>query len=82
MTNATSWPWNRTLSVASTAWVSLDRVGIQARPSPSSVAPVMTARTFGWASAADVSIDTMRAWANGLRRIAPNNIPGSWRSSR
>ena len=27
----------------------------------------MTALTFGCASAADVSIDTMRAWAYGLR---------------
>ena len=30
-TNATSWPWNRTLSVASTACTSRDSVGIQAR---------------------------------------------------
>ena len=30
-TAATSCPWNRTLSVASTAWVSPERVGIQAR---------------------------------------------------
>ena len=31
MTAATSWPWKRTLSVASTAWVSPESVGIQAR---------------------------------------------------
>ena len=30
-TAATSWPWKRTLSVASTACVSPERVGIQAR---------------------------------------------------
>ena len=30
-TNATSWPWKRTLSVASTACTSCDSVGIQAR---------------------------------------------------
>ena len=37
--------------------------------------------TFGCASAADVSIETMRAWASGLRRIAPCSIPGSLTSS-
>jgi hypothetical protein len=51
------------LSVASTAWVSLDSVGIHARPRVSSTAPVMTACTLGWASAAEVSMDTMRACA-------------------
>jgi hypothetical protein len=69
------------LSVASTACVSYDRVGIQARLSVSSTAPVMTAFTFGWASAADVSMATMRAWAYGLRRIAPCSMPGSRTSS-
>ena len=44
-------------------------------------APVMTALTFGWASAADVSIETIRAWANGLRRMAPCSMPGSCTSS-
>ena len=81
MTNATSWPWKRTLSVASTAWVSYDIVGIQARPSVASVSPVMTACTFGWASAAEVSIETIRACAYGLRRIAPCSMLGSWMSS-
>ena len=40
------------------------------------MAPVITALTFGWASAADVSIDTMRAWAYGLARTAPCSMPG------
>src|SRR6266568_1636729 len=62
MTNATSWPWKRTLSVASTACTSCDSVGIHASLSVSSTAPVMTARTFGCASAAEVSIETMCAW--------------------
>ena len=43
---------------------------------------MITALTFGWASAADVSIDTMRAWAYGLARIAPWSIPGIVTSSR
>ena len=51
-TNATSWPWKRTLSVASTACTSWDSVGIQASFSVSRTAPVMTALTFGCASAA------------------------------
>ena len=37
---------------------------------------MITALTFGWASAADVSIETMRAWAYGLARIAPCSMPG------
>ena len=41
----------------------------------------MTALTFGWASAADVSIDTIRAWAYWLRRIAPCSMPGRLTSS-
>ena len=81
ITNATSWPWKRTLSVASTAWVSADSVGIQAMPRASRSAPVITAWTFGWCSAADVSIETIRACASGLRRTAPWSIPVSSRSS-
>jgi hypothetical protein len=46
-TNATSWPWKRTLSVASTACVSWESVGIQARPRPARSWPVMTASTRG-----------------------------------
>ena len=49
ITNATSWPWKRTLSVASTACVSPDRVGIQASPRASRSRPVMTASTLGCA---------------------------------
>ncbi|CAB4850595.1 unannotated protein [freshwater metagenome] len=81
MTNATSWPWKRTLSVASTAWVSYDRVGIQASPRPARVSPVITACTPGSASAAEVSIETMRAWAYGLRRMALWSMPGRLTSS-
>ena len=70
-TKATSCPWKRTLSVARTAAVSYDNVGTHARPRVSRTAPVMTAFTFGCASAADVSIDLIKACATGLRRIAP-----------
>jgi hypothetical protein len=59
------------LSVASTAWVSAEIVGIQASPCASRSAPVMTAWTLGCWSAADVSIETIFAWATGLRRTAP-----------
>ena len=80
-TNATSWPWNRTLSVASTACTSRDRVGIQASPRSASVWPVITAPTLGWASAAEASTERILACASGLRRIAPYSMPGSWMSS-
>jgi hypothetical protein len=69
------------LSVASTACVSADSVGIHARFSPARVAPVMTAFTFGCASAARVSMETMRACASGLRRTAPCSMPGRFTSS-
>jgi hypothetical protein len=82
MTNATSWPWKRTLSVARTAWRSADIVGIHAMPRASRSAPVITACTFGSASAADASIDAIRACASGLRRMAPWSIPGRRTSSR
>ncbi len=68
-TKATSWPWKRTLSVASTACTSLDRVGIQARPFSASMAPVTTSFTFGCACATVVSMLTIRACAIGARRI-------------
>jgi hypothetical protein len=80
-TNATSWPWNLTLSVASTACTSRDRVGIQASFRAASVSPVMTAFTLGCASAAAASTDRIRACASGLRRIAPCSMPGSCTSS-
>src|SRR3954469_2944905 len=82
MTNATSWPWKRTLSVARTAWRSADIVGIHAMPRASRSRPVTTAWTFGRASAAVVSIESMRACASGLRRIAPWSVPGRRMSSR
>ena len=82
MTNATSWPWKRTLSVASTACRSADIVAIHAIPRASRSRPVMTAWTRGSASAAEVSIETIRAWASGLRRIAPWSIPCRAMSSR
>jgi hypothetical protein len=42
---------------------SADSDGAHARPRVSRVAPVMTALTLGWASAAAVSMLRMRAWA-------------------
>ncbi len=81
MTQATSCPWNRTLSVASTAWVSYDNVGIQARLRAAIVSPVRTRRTPGIAQAFDASIDLIRAWARGLRRISMCSIPGRTMSS-
>ncbi len=81
MTAATSWPWNRTLSVASTAWVSYDRVGIHARLRAASVSPVNTRRTPGMAQALDVSIERIRACATGERRISMWSIPGRVMSS-
>jgi hypothetical protein len=63
------------------AMTSCDSDGAQARPSVSSTAPVMTALTFGWASAALVSMLRIRAWAYGLRRTAPWSMPGSTMSS-
>ena len=56
MTQATSWPWKRTLSVASTACVSPDSVGIQASLCCASSSPVTTAITPGIAMAALVSM--------------------------
>ena len=41
-----------------------------------------TATTFGRASAADVSIDLIRAWAYGERRIALCSMPGRRTSSQ
>ena len=54
------------------------------RPGPArpAVSPVITALTFGCASAALVSTERIRACAYGLRRIAPCSIPGSAMSSR
>src|SRR4030088_1095775 len=46
-TAATSWPWKRTLSVARTAWVSPESVGIQARPCCAIRSPVTTRTTPG-----------------------------------
>ena len=76
-TNATSWPWKRTLSVARTACMSWEIVGIQASPSAARSCPVNTASTRGWASAATVSTETILACGRGLRRIAPYSMPGS-----
>src|SRR5215207_8040895 len=81
MTAATSWPWNRTLSVARTAWVSPERVGIHARLWAARSAPVTTATTPGSAAAAEVSMDAMRAWGTGLRRTAACSIRGRTMSS-
>src|SRR6266536_1783420 len=81
MTAATSCPWNRILSVTSTACVSYDIVGIHARLCWAIRSPVTTATTPGRASACEASNDRIRAWAIGLRRIAMCSIPGSRMSS-
>ena len=52
----------------------------QAR-APASVSPVITACTPGSAAAAVVSMDRIRAWAYGLRRIAECSMPGMVTSS-
>ena len=76
-TKATSWPWKRTLSVASTAWTSPERVGIQARPRSASIAPVTTALDLRVRLGGEgVDADTIRAWATGERRIARWSMPG------
>ena len=59
-----------TFSVGSTIWVSDIRVGIQCRLYCSRVSPVMTASTPGTLSAFSVSMDLIRAWANGLRTMS------------
>ena len=81
MTQATSWPWKRTLSVASTACVSYERVGIHARLRLAIISPVSTSRTPGIAQALLVSMETIRACATGLRRISMWSMPGSTTSS-
>ena len=81
MTQATSWPWNRTLSVASTACVSYDSVGIQARFRVAIISPVRTRWTPGISHALLASIDLMRACGSGLRRISMCSMPGSTMSS-
>ena len=81
MTAATSWPWYRTLSVANTAWVSPDRVGIHARLYSASSSPVTTAITPSMASAAEESMPLIVACAHGLRTNVMYSIPGSTMSS-
>ena len=71
----------RTLSVASTACVSPESVGIHASLCSASTSPVTTATTPGSSVAREVSIELMVACANGLRRIAMYSIPGSLMSS-
>jgi hypothetical protein len=56
-------------------------VGIQARLRVAIISPVSTRRTPGIAHAFDVSIDRIRAWAIGLRRISMCSMPGSTMSS-
>ena len=81
MTQATSCPWKRTLSVASTACVSPESVGIQASLCCASSSPVTTAITPGIAIAALLSIPLMRACAYGLRTMTMWSMPGSTTSS-
>ncbi len=63
MTAATSCPWNRTLSVASTACVSPESVGIQASLCWAISSPVTTATTPGMAWALEASIPVIVACA-------------------
>ena len=82
-TNATSWPWKRTLSVASTACTSLGQGRHPGQVQRSArVSPVITASTLGWASRGR-GVDRRRSGRarSGLRRIAPYSMPGSWMSS-
>ena len=44
-------------------------------------AAVTTALTPSRASALEVSIETMRAWAWGLRRVFPCSRPAAWKSA-
>ncbi len=81
MTAATSCPWNRTLSVARTACVSPESVGIHARLCCAISSPVTTAITPGSACAFEASMPLIVACAYGLRRIAMCSIPGRWMSS-
>ena len=55
--------------------------GSGAMPSSVRSAPVYTATTPGMAVAAEVSIEVMRAWANGLRTMPIHMAPGMVRSS-
>jgi hypothetical protein len=55
--------WYMTVSVGRTICLSPARVGIQWSPAASRSLPVMTASTPGMASAADVSMDRILAWA-------------------
>jgi hypothetical protein len=45
------------------------------------IGTVVTALTPGRAIALSVLIDTIRAWACGLRLILPHNIPGNFMSA-
>ena len=71
----------RTLSVASTACVSPESVGIQASLCSARSSPVTTATTPGSSLARDVSIELIFACAKGLRRIAMCSMFGSVMSS-
>jgi hypothetical protein len=71
-TIATASPANRTTSMASTGWSWTSRPKVFF---PGTSAWVNTALTPGASSAADVSIDTIRAEGCGLRSVAPHSIP-------
>ena len=77
-TAATSSPMKRTFSVARA--VSSGVHGMTPYWMGRS-APVITACTPGSAMAREVSIETILAWAWGLRRVLAWSIPGSWMSS-
>ncbi len=76
-TAATGWPMNTTRSIARTAWA---RVGAFFFSCGMSLA-VSTARTPGSALAALVSIETILAWACGLRSSLACSRPLGWMSA-
>ena len=81
-TAATGWPWNSALSRAMTlrhiqrmSWMPSITGPLSTGKSTMSF-DVITASTPGRASAFEVSIDLMRAWACGLRSTLPQIMPG------
>ena len=87
-TPATACPLYKTLSAA--RQLLLRNLGLLIAPSPMSAsrppcweksAEVTTAFTPGSARARLASMDLIRAWAWGLRKILPKSNPGNWMSA-
>jgi hypothetical protein len=77
-TAATFSPMKRTLSRARTG---MSRMLRPTRTSGGRSLPTSTAWTPGTSRAARVSVERIRACGSGLRRTAPNSIPGRDRSA-